>query len=104
MITEQDEKLNTVIKAVQATGLEVYAAIGKYKKVCGITTLHEDVLISACEDYLKYKAGVKGKHWPYFVRVLHSKYQTFKPRDTYKRTGQSMSIQDILSKMMVVAN
>lgn len=100
MTTLQNEKLETVIKAVHTTGLQVYAAIGKYKKACNIAHLEDDVLISACEDYLKYRARVKGKHWPYFIRILHSKQMTWKPKDVYESTRQVMSIQDILAKIM----
>lgn len=103
MTAIKNEKLDKVIKTVQGTGLKIYAAIGKYKKVCHIESLPEETLIAACEDYLKYKDRIKGKHWPYFIRVLHSKYQTWKPQEVCQRTsGQMMSIQDILAKMMVV--
>lgn len=100
MNSTKNEKLETVIKAVYSAGLGIYAALGKYKKICKIEHLEDDVIIDTCEAYLKYKDKIKGNHWPYFIRVLHTKHQTFKPKDTIAMPQGMMGIDQIIKLMM----
>lgn len=87
-------------KSVLNTGLNVYSLMGKYKKVCGITYLEPSVIIDACTSFLKYRAGVRGNPWPYFVRVLHTKHQTFKPKDIRSEVyAGPLSIEQIIKNM-----
>lgn len=95
------KKVEEALGEVHATGLNVYSSIFRYMKVCGIKYLEEDVIIDSCKAFLKYRAGIRGKPWPYFIRVLHTKYHTFKPKDLRLSIGPRipMSINDILKNM-----
>lgn len=98
-------KVLDLTKAVMDTGLNVHALIGKYKKVCGITHLEPSVIIDACTSYLKYRTGIRGKPWPYFIRILHTKHQTFKPKDVRGEVYSGpVSIEQILKNMGIAIN
>lgn len=97
---ETKYELKEATESAYATGLNIYSLIGKYKKVCRISRLEDQVIIDTCNSYMKYRAGIKGSHWAYFVRILHTKYQTFKPEDLGERGGGMMGINSILAAIM----
>lgn len=95
-----NEEVLAALKDVSSTGLNVYAVIGKYKKVCQVSRIEDRTVIETCRAFLKYRCRIKGKAWPYFVKILHARHQTFKPE--YHRPevfSGPQSIADILRSM-----
>lgn len=99
-LTADFKDVREATKAVCDTGLNVHALIGRYKKLCCVSFLCDEVIIDSCKAFLRYRPGIRGKPWPYFIRVLHTKYQGFKPKDVrIPGPASPVNINEILRMM-----